>query len=78
MPRALTAAMPRAYHGGMISGDAIKAARERVGESQAEFAKRFGVDQSALSRWETRGIPARGPAEAIVERVLAELSEAAE
>jgi DNA-binding transcriptional regulator YiaG len=62
----------------MISGDDIKATRERLGESQAEFAKRFGVDQSALSRWETQGVPVRGPAEAIVERVLTELAEVAE
>jgi transcriptional regulator with XRE-family HTH domain len=62
----------------MTSGKALKHARERLGESQAEFAKRFGVDQSAVSRWETQGVPSRGPAEAIVERVLAELGEAAE
>lgn len=62
----------------MILGDAIKAARERLGESQAEFAKRFGVDQSAVSRWETQGVPGRGPAAAFVERVLAEIEGAAE
>ena len=62
----------------MVTGEHIRAARERVGESQAEFGKRFGVDQSAISRWETQGLPSRGPAEAIVERVLAELKEAAE
>jgi transcriptional regulator with XRE-family HTH domain len=62
----------------MVTGEAIKRARERLGESQAEFSKRFGVDQSAVSRWETQGVPSRGPAEAIVERVLADLAEAAE
>lgn len=62
----------------MITGDAIRAARERVGESQADFARRFGVDQSIVSRWETKGVPERGPAQALIERVLAELSEAAQ
>ncbi len=59
----------------MITGDDIKTARERLGESQAEFAKRFGVDQSAVSRWEVFGIPSRGTTQAIVERVLAEIIE---
>lgn len=58
---------------GMTSGYILKAVRARIGESQVEFAKRFGVDQSALSRWETRGVPSRGPAKAVVERVLAEI-----
>jgi len=62
----------------MISGDAIRANRERLGESQTEFAERFGVTQSAISRWETNGIPEHGAAEAAIERILAELSEAAE
>jgi DNA-binding transcriptional regulator YiaG len=61
----------------MVTGEMIKAARERLGQSQAEFAKRFGVDQSAVSRWETQGLPARGPAEKMVERVLADLAQEA-
>lgn len=61
----------------MVTGEAIKTARERLGESQAEFAKRFGVDQSAVSRWETHGVPARGPAEKMVERVLTDLAQEA-
>jgi len=28
--------------------------REALGESQAEFGRRFGVDQSTVSRWEDR------------------------
>src|ERR1700744_942080 len=59
----------------MIDGPQIKAARARIGESQKSFAKRLGGDQATLSRWESFGTPARGPAEAIVERVLVEVSE---
>lgn len=62
----------------MSTGEALKAARERTGESQAEFARRLGINQSALSRWETGRREPRGPAQRLVERVLAELNEAAE
>ena len=62
----------------MVTGDNIKTARERLGESQDEFARRFGVDQSVISRWETYGLPKKGAAQALAERVLAELAEAAE
>lgn len=31
----------------------IKAARLRLGETQAQFAKRFGVATNTVSRWET-------------------------
>lgn len=36
--------------------DDIKAARASLGESQEEFARRFGVHQSTVARWEARGI----------------------
>lgn len=35
-----------------IDGGSIKAAREGLGETQAEFAKRFGVGALTVSRWE--------------------------
>jgi DNA-binding transcriptional regulator YiaG len=59
-----------------MDGIKIKNARERIGESQEDFAKRFGIDQATLSRWETTGVPERGPGRKIVERVLFELREA--
>jgi DNA-binding transcriptional regulator YiaG len=39
----------------------ISKTRERLGESQAEFAKHFGVNQSTIQRWESQKyeIPAR-------------------
>lgn len=52
----------------------IRQARERVGESQAAFGARFGVDQSTVHRWETNGPPSRGPARKALERELAEIA----
>jgi len=59
------------------SAEAIRAARERLGETQTVFAARFGVDQSTVHLWETRGLPKRGTTRALVERVLAEVAEVA-
>lgn len=56
-----------------LSGDELKATRERLGESQSQFGERFGVDQSTIHRWETDGISDRGTTKLAVERVLAEL-----
>jgi DNA-binding transcriptional regulator YiaG len=39
----------------------VKAVREHLGESQKTFARRFGVNQCTVSRWETEGLPNRGP-----------------
>jgi DNA-binding transcriptional regulator YiaG len=57
----------------MISAYDIKKARIRLGESQHAFSKRFGVDQSTVHRWETRGLPEGGTSRLIVARMLAEL-----
>lgn len=59
-----------------ISGEQVKAARERIGESQTAFARRFGVDQATVHRWENRGVP-DGTAQIAVQRVLQELKGAA-
>lgn len=55
-----------------ISND-IKRVREERKESQEAFAGHFGVDQTTIHRWETGGVPSRGPAAALIERVLADL-----
>ena len=60
----------------MITGEQVKAARKRLGESQKAFAQRFGIDQGTLSRWETDGLPERGTAEMAVASVLRELEAA--
>ena len=59
---------------GMVTADTIKQSRQRVGESQADFAKRFGVDQSTIHRWETQGPPRNGTASLIIKRVISELT----
>jgi len=54
----------------------IRDAREKVGESQAAFGARFGVDQSTVHRWETQGPPTRGPARKALERELSVIRNA--
>lgn len=58
----------------MISGDEVRRAREELGESQAAFASRLGVDQSVVSRWEKKGVPQRGTALIAVQKILAEIA----
>lgn len=57
----------------MITGSDIRAARERAGESQEQFARRFDVNQATVARWEKSGPPARGPARRAIESALAEI-----
>lgn len=61
----------------MLTGEALKAARERIGETQATFGQRFGVDQSTIHRWENQGPPLRGPGRMAVELVLADIAQLA-
>lgn len=60
---------------GMPTGADIKQTREFLGESQAQFGARFGVDQSTVHRWEAAGAPRRGPARVAIERMLNEVNE---
>lgn len=57
----------------MMDAAQIKAARERVSESQEDFAKRFGVDQTTISRWEISGPPREGAAKKLLEFVVAQI-----
>ena len=59
----------------MATPDEIKAFRLSLGENQTQFAARFGVDQSTISRWETEGI-VTGLAHVAVESVMRELKPA--
>ena len=59
----------------MVTATELKRARKRLGETKADFAKRFGVARSTINYWETCGPPVKGSGRAIVERVLQELSE---
>jgi len=60
----------------MIRAEDIKAARERLGESQAVFCRHFRVTQPTLHRWETRGVPKYAPTQEFIVRVLSELGGA--
>lgn len=62
----------------MVTPQEIRDARAKVSESQEVFATRFGVDQSTVHRWETIGVPERGTTLMAVERVLADIEQAAE
>lgn len=53
-----------------MTGEKIRQARERVGESQAAFGRRFGVDQSTVHRWENLGPPKSGAARKALEREI--------
>ncbi len=57
----------------MITADDIRNARAAVEESQAAFGARFGVDQSTLHRWETKGPPRRRLVQDAISRALARL-----
>lgn len=59
----------------MPTSDEIKAIRATLGESQAAFGLRFGVNQSTIQRWETHGIPERGTARIAVENILGQLRQ---
>jgi len=60
-----------------MTGADIKAARDRLRETQEEFAKRFGVARTTLLNWEAEGPPTKGPARHHIERVMSELPQQA-
>lgn len=39
-----------------IDARAIRAVRQRLGESQAQFSARMGINQGTISRWENHGL----------------------
>jgi DNA-binding transcriptional regulator YiaG len=51
---------------------ALRKARERLGESQKQFAARIGINQATISRWEDEG-PHRGPAVLALRLILANI-----
>lgn len=58
----------------MPTRDEIKEARRLLGESQAAFAKRLGVNQATVHRWETKGVTGRGTAQVAVDNLLKDLA----
>ena len=71
MRRALTYPMHFAYTQDMVTGAELRAARKKLGESQATFGARIGVDQSTIHRWEKFGVPTVGAARVAAESLLA-------
>ncbi len=57
----------------MVTSTEVKAARKKLGESQAVFGARFGVDQSTVHRWEKLGVPEIGTARMAIESLLASI-----
>ncbi len=51
---------------------ALRKARERLAESQTQFAARMGVNQATISRWEETG-PRTGLGRMRVEQVIADI-----
>jgi DNA-binding transcriptional regulator YiaG len=60
----------------MITAEKIRTVRARLAESQEIFARRFGVHQSTIARWEEDGPPSSGPAAILVEALVSRLFKA--
>ncbi len=56
-----------------MTADEIKATRERLGDTHAEFAQRFGVARTTIIKWEKDGLPTQGPGRYHIDRVLRRL-----
>ena len=50
---------------------ALRKARERLSETQTQFAARIGVNQATISRWEEEG-PKNGPSRNTVRQAIAD------
>jgi DNA-binding XRE family transcriptional regulator len=58
----------------MVTSQDLKRARQRLDETQEQFAKRFGVDRSTYTAWEGGALPKAGTGPMLIEIVLAELA----
>lgn len=58
---------------GKSLASAIRKAREKLAESQAQFAARIGVNQATISRWEEEG-PRSATSRLAVERILSDIA----
>lgn len=57
----------------VITSEAVKKARETLGETQEQFADRIGIDQGTVSRWEAGKLPRKGMTQAFLRRVLEDI-----
>ena len=51
----------------------IRTLRNRLGETQTDFARRIGIAQNTLCKWEANGIPHRSYGRVLLERALPEI-----
>ncbi len=58
----------------MVTAKLIRQARDKMGESPGEFAKRFGISRPALINWEKGNLPKYPPTVEHIERVLANMA----
>jgi len=68
--------MPKLKKGGKrmtITAEAIREARDRLGETQWEFADRIGINQATVSRWEAGALPKKGVAQALLRRIMEDI-----
>lgn len=56
-----------------ITAELLRNTRNRLGETQAVFAKRFACDQATIHRWETDGPPQSGLSAKAIGMVMAEI-----
>jgi transcriptional regulator with XRE-family HTH domain len=59
----------------MITAAELKAARKAIGETQEQFAARFGISRTTYVNWENLGTPDNGPGPELIRRVLAEVGQ---
>ena len=73
MREALTSTYAERIVTGMM-GNELKRIRIKFGESQTAFARRLGINQSTLCRWEANGLPDRAFTKEAVRQRLGELT----
>jgi transcriptional regulator with XRE-family HTH domain len=56
-----------------MDAQAIRALRERLGDTQEDFAKRFGVERTTVTMWEKNGTPKAGSGRNHCDRIISEL-----
>ena len=65
------------HNTGMVTAEEVKKTRATLGESQAVFGSRFGIDQSTVHRWETDAPPKRGPGLIALRKLIDDLAQQA-
>lgn len=56
----------------MVTPEQLIETRKRLGLSQAELGKHFGVNIATIWRWENEGVPTQGAAAGAIEKWVAD------